>query len=48
VVALVIREVPFEQVEFLVDLADQAELPGQQVDGSDVPGAMARVRSAAS
>ena len=38
VVALVIRQVPLEQVEALVDVANQPELAGQEVDGPDAAG----------
>ena len=38
VVALVIRQVPLEQVEVPVDVVDQAELAGQEVDGPDAAG----------
>src|SRR3954464_6589627 len=34
-IALVIRQVPLQQVELLVDVPDQAELFGQEVDGPD-------------
>jgi hypothetical protein len=35
VVALVVGQVPLQQVEVVVDVPDQVELPGQEVDGSD-------------
>jgi hypothetical protein len=38
VVALVIGQVPLEQVEAPVDVIDQAELPGQEMDGPDASG----------
>ena len=38
VVALVIRQVPLQQVEVPVDVLDQPELPGQEVDGPDAAG----------
>ena len=38
VVALVIRQVPLQQVEALVDVVDQSDLLGQQVDGPDATG----------
>ena len=38
VVALEVRQVPLEQVEVLVDVPDQAELPGQEMDGPDAAG----------
>src|SRR4051794_22621207 len=38
VVALVIRQVPLEQVEALVDVVDQPDLAGQEMDGTDAAG----------
>ena len=35
VVALVVRQVPLEQVEVPVDALDQSQLPGQEMDGPD-------------
>jgi hypothetical protein len=35
VIALVVRQVPLEQVEVPVDVLDQPQLPGQEVDGPD-------------
>jgi hypothetical protein len=35
VIALVVRQVPLEQVEVPVDALDQPQLPGQEVDGPD-------------
>src|SRR6056297_2700977 len=37
-VTLVVRQVAFEEVEVAVDVVDQAELAGQQVDGPDAAG----------
>ena len=38
VVALEVGQVPLEQMEVLVDVVDQADLPGQEVDGPDAAG----------
>ena len=38
VVALVVGQVALQQVEVLVDGVDQADLPGQEVDGPDAAG----------
>src|SRR5512142_400267 len=38
VVTLVIRQVPLQQVETLVDVPDQSGLAGQGVDGADASG----------
>src|SRR6185312_10241297 len=38
VVALEVRQVPLEQVEVLIDVPDQSEFPGQEVDGPDAAG----------
>jgi hypothetical protein len=38
VVALEVRQVPLEQVEVPVDVLDQSQLPGQEVDRPDAAG----------
>jgi len=48
VVALVVGLVPLQEVEVPIDVVDQSELPGQEVDGPMPPGAIARTRPAIS
>ena len=38
VIALVIRQMPLQEVEVPVDVPDQSDLAGQEVDGPDAAG----------